>query len=79
MGKKKKRKKEIKWRKNREKIENQGISREEKTNDEKRQKKRNKDSMDKINDDGWIIKRKTKRSKTEAEDIRRYFRTEDKH
>ena len=45
----------------------------------KKDKKKEKDSMDKLNDDGWIMKKKTKRSKTEAEDIRRYFRTEDKH
>jgi len=35
--------------------------------------------MDMLNDDGWIMKKKTKRSITEAEGIRRYFRTEDKH
>ena len=42
-------------------------------------KKRKQDSTDKIKDDGWIVKKKTKRSTTEAEDIRRHFRTEDKH
>ena len=42
-------------------------------------KKRKQDKMDELNDDGWIVKKKIKRSTTEAEDIRRYFRTEDKH
>ena len=30
-------------------------------------------------EDEWLERKKKKRSRTEAEDIRRYFRTEDKH
>ena len=71
-------KKEKKLRKERKKDETQGINRKEKKNDERKNKKRKKDRRDEINDDGWIVKKNTKRSKTEAEDIRRYFRTEDK-
>jgi hypothetical protein len=66
-------------RKNRKKNENQEINGKEKKNNEKDKKKRKQDKMDEINDDGWIVKKKIKRSTTEAEDIRRYFRTEDKH
>jgi len=79
MENKKIRKKEKKWRKERKKDETQGINRKEKKNDERKNKKRKKDRMDEINDDGWIVKKKMKRSITEAEDIRRYFRTEDEH
>jgi len=77
------RKKGKKWRKSRKKDRNQENNSEEKSNDERREKKRKKDSNetndDETNDDGWIAKKEKKRSTTEAEDIRRYFRTEDEH
>ena len=79
MAHKKIRKKGKKWEKSLKKDINQESIREGKSNAERRKKKRKKDSLDEINDDGWIVKKEKKRSTTEAEDIRRYFRTEDEH
>jgi hypothetical protein len=79
MGNKKKRKKEKNWRKNKKKDEKKVKGKEEKNDGGKKRKKRKRDNFGEIRDDKWTVRKRIKRSKTEAEDIRRYFRTEDKH
>ena len=59
--------------------ENHGINGRKKTSDEKERKKSRYSGMNKQVEDEWLERKKKKRSRTKAEDIRRYFRTEDKH